>query len=148
MNSVTLADVLPVMDEQLEKGNEVSFTPFGNSMFPTIRSGRDKVILKRTKTLSKDDICLFITNSEKPVLHRVISTKNGIVTRGDNSVKTDTTPKKIYGKVVAVYKNGKLKDINSLYFNVCKVYVKCIFPLRLFYNKAVAKIKYLIKRKR
>ena len=59
MNKVTLEQLLPVIEEMLAAGGEVTFTPNGNSMYPMLYHGIDTVTLKKPNgRLKKYDLPL------------------------------------------------------------------------------------------
>ena len=68
--------MLPVIEEKLNSGKTVSFTPFGDSMKPLLYSGRDSVTVQKFDNYNKYDICLFLKRDGSLTLHRIINTKN------------------------------------------------------------------------
>ena len=83
---VDMAEILPIVEEQLQAGKEVCFSPNGVSMLPFIRPGRDSVFLKSPpEKIKKYDILLYRRRNGQFVLHRVVGFQNGsFVMCGDN----------------------------------------------------------------
>lgn len=85
---VSLAELLPVMEEQLAAGKEVCFAPKGTSMLPMLRQGVDSVVLKSPpEFLEKYDLPLYRRADGAFVLHRVVGKdRGGYITCGDNQI--------------------------------------------------------------
>ena len=83
---VALAELWPVMKEQIENGKTVVFSPKGTSMMPLIRQNIDRVVLKKApEKLKKYDLPLYLRENGQFVLHRVVGVKkDGYVMCGDN----------------------------------------------------------------
>lgn len=99
----------------LKKGNKLRLKAFGNSMYPTIRSGEALWI---EPFLEKDpavgEVVFFSNDCGKMVAHRLCSkfASGGAIyfkARGDLFFSgEDQIPKKnVYGKVVAIERNGR-----------------------------------------
>ena len=86
--TVALDDLIPLIKEKLNSQGAVTFTPMGNSMFPTLCSGRDTVMLVKAKfPLKKYSMVLYQRRTGSYVLHRVVGIKDGVYTmRGDNQL--------------------------------------------------------------
>ena len=70
---VTLSELMPIICDRLYAGQSVELMPHGVSMLPTIRDGRDSVILTAVSgRLKKYDVALYMRESGEYVLHRVI----------------------------------------------------------------------------
>ena len=85
-NEIGLNEMWPVMEEQLNMGKSVSFTPNGNSMLPLIKPRVDTVVIKKAPDkLKKYDLPLYRREDGSFVLHRVIGVENGTYSIcGDN----------------------------------------------------------------
>lgn len=108
----SFADVLPVMQEKLESGGEVTFIVSGVSMQPMIINRRDSVTIKKaTYPLKKYDIPFYRRDDGQFVLHRIVKVqKNGNYTcRGDNQTfnEYDVRDDQVIGVVTAFERNGK-----------------------------------------
>ena len=118
-----------------EKGRCVINTN-GDSMWPTIKSGRDKILILPPENISKNDIVLF-KNNNTFTLHRVIKICDGfLITRGDNYNETEKISfDKIIGKADGIYGKKKFYSCNSLYIK-SKYFIRRLFsPLIIFYRK-------------
>ncbi len=109
----------------------------GFSMFPTIREG-SVLIVQQTKSsdISKGDIVLR-EEAGRVIAHRVVSTKKGIVSRGDNCRNPDvvTSPENIIGKITAVKRNKKEKSTNKFSFRIICFFILYIpFITRLIFR--------------
>lgn len=69
--SVALADIYDVMKEMLDKGGTVDFNPRGTSMLPTIHNDGDRVVIKKSDSIKKYDLPLYLRDNGQFVLHRV-----------------------------------------------------------------------------
>lgn len=92
VNTVRLADIWPIMKEQLDAGKTVRFAPRGTSMLPVLRQGIDTVVLKSApKKLKKYDLPLYLRENGQFILHRVVAVKkDGYVMCGDNQCMRET----------------------------------------------------------
>lgn len=121
-NIVTLEQLLPVMEEILSAGGEVTFTPNGNSMYPMLKSGVDTVTLKKVSgPYKKYDLPLYRRRDGSFVLHRIVGAKqSGYVMRGDNQLENEyyVEQDRIIALVVAFCKNGKTVSVNSFLYRL------------------------------
>lgn len=82
-NDILLGEVAAVLRE----GREAVITPTGNSMLPFIRSGRDRVVLRKQDGVAVGDIVLVHTGG-RYILHRVIAIDGEALTlMGDGNIK-------------------------------------------------------------
>ena len=86
MNKVSLEELWPVMEEQLDAGKTVRFGPKGTSMLPLLRQNIDSIVLaKAPEKLKKYDLPLYRRDDGHFVLHRVVGVdKDGYMMCGDN----------------------------------------------------------------
>ena len=83
-NDILLGEVAAVLRE----GREAVFTPTGNSMLPFIRSGRDRVVLRKQDEIAVGDIVLIHTGG-RYILHRILEIDGERVTlMGDGNLKS------------------------------------------------------------
>ncbi len=124
MNLVKLEEMLPVMNEILDSGGEVSFTPNGNSMRPMLHFGRDEITIRKPSgRLKKYDLPLYQRENGKFILHRIIGeNKDGYIARGDNQLEKEygITDSQIIGVVTKFKRNGKSYSVNGFFY---KLYV-------------------------
>ena len=149
---ISMDDMAGIIKEQFEAGGEeVKFTPRGNSMLPMLRNDRDVVILVRPKCkMKKYDIPLYKRDDGKYVLHRIvgISGDGNYILCGDNQVVREygIRDDQIIGVVSAYIKNGKKKTVNNFGYRIyCHIWV-FIMPLRKCKRK-LRRIAGRIKRK-
>ena len=77
-HNVSLEQVLPLIQECLAAGQDVSFTPRGISMQPMLRNGQDSVVLSPVnKPLKKYDLPLYRRPDGQFVLHRIVAVTGG-----------------------------------------------------------------------
>lgn len=112
MEEITLSQSEELIRALLAGGESFSFQPYGTSMLPTIRPGRDSVsIVLLDGRAALDDILLYKRPSGKLVLHRVIAVREEDYTLcGDNRVEIEHGVKEdwIIGVLSAVhYPDGK-----------------------------------------
>lgn len=95
---VQLEELLPVIEECLETGHSFTFSPYGVSMLPMLRPGRDTVTLAPLpERLRKYDLPLYRRPDGKFILHRIVDVKDdGTCTcigdhqfRAENGVKRE-----------------------------------------------------------
>ena len=71
---VKLSEILPAMQEVLNREGSVALTITGTSMYPTILGGRDQVVLVRSEQpLKKGDLPLYRRDNGQFILHRIVS---------------------------------------------------------------------------
>ena len=134
--------MLPVIEEKLNAGKTVSFTPFGDSMKPLLYSGRDSVTVQKFDNYNKYDICLFLKKDGSITLHRIIKTKNGLVAMGDNTYKKEEDIT-VLGKVIEITRKGKPLNLYSFSYKAyCKIWV-ATKNLRFFIFRVKRKLKSL-----
>lgn len=82
---MTVAQMLPLIEETIGSGGVFTLYPKGTSMLPLIRYGKDAVLLRTPEGLKKGDIILYRRDNGAFVLHRIIGeNKAGLVLCGDN----------------------------------------------------------------
>ena len=100
------------VQQMLEEGLKVEFTVTGNSMWPLLKSGRDKVTLTLCDpdNIKKGDVILFEAMPSKYLLHRVtrICEKTFDTTGDFNSFRDGSFPLEcVIGKAVSITRKGK-----------------------------------------
>lgn len=127
---VNLSELLPIIEEQLNAGKEVCFSPNGTSMLPMLHPGRDSVFLKSPPSdLKKYDLPLYRRADGQFVLHRIVKVKkNGTyIMCGDNQFVREYGIKnnQIIGIVTGFVRNGKHTSCrNPIYRFYCSIRVK------------------------
>lgn len=105
--------------QMLQEGRDVDFTVTGNSMWPLLRHGRDRVVLTLCKAqdIRKGDVILFEAQPSKFLLHRVTKLKeNSFETTGDFNTFRDGSFQNncVIGKAVKFIRKGKEYKADSL----------------------------------
>ena len=135
---VNLAELLPIIEEQLASGKEVCFSPNGVSMLPMLVPERDSVFLKAAPdALKKYDLPLYRRENGQFVLHRVVRVlKNGTyVMCGDNQFSREDGVKnsQIIGVVTRFVRDGREISCKNLRYRIyCILRVKSRFAAGLF----------------
>ncbi len=135
---------MTAVKETLDSGYEVDFTVTGNSMWPLLSHGRDRVIIKKCtpNELKKGDIILFEPIPEKYILHRIIKIdSNTFTTAGDGNCFNDGVYEfdKVIGKVIEIVRKDKKQSANKYAF-IAKCWIS-LFPIRKPILKFLIKIK-------
>lgn len=141
VNEVALAEVWPIMEEQLKAGKMVRFGPKGTSMLPLIRQNRDTVMLKQApEKLKKYDIPLYMRKDGQFVLHRIVAVKkDGYVMCGDNQWKREYGIKSdaILAVADGIWRENKYLSVNSLSYK--------IYSRKQVIKKRILAYKYMLK---
>jgi len=88
----------------------------GNSMFPFLETGNTIKIIK-TRNVKIGDIAVFMANSDRLIIHRVVKIKkDDVLTKGDNKAVFDPifNKSKLIGKVIAI-ENKKTEQVVRKY---------------------------------
>ena len=121
--------------QMLEEGKDVDFTVTGNSMWPLLKHGRDRVVLTRCKPqdIRKGDIVLFEALPSKFLLHRVTKLKeNAFETTGDfNTFRDGVFPKDcVIGKAVRIVRKDKSYGTDSFFMRLYSDLWRALFFAR------------------
>lgn len=148
---VPLEELLPIWKEIFDGGGEVIFTPRGRSMLPFLRSGRDRVVLRRPK---REEILIGqIALCRRPdgviVLHRIVSYKDGFFTLcGDGLTRKERqiAPESVIAVVAAFYRGERRIDCreNRRYRFLTRCWVR-LYPLRLLVFLMLCGLKRVVK---
>ena len=141
---INLSDAMPLIEEKLASGEEVLFSPTGTSMLPTIRQGRDTVVLvSPPKRLRKYDIAMYKRENGQYVLHRVIKCKETYTFTGDNQYFDEKNID--HGQIIALcsayIRDGKRVELDSFSCRMSarlRLYTR---PLRRVVRKLIRLIK-------
>lgn len=117
-------NVLALALEMLENGKDVSLTVKGNSMYPFLISGRDKVKLRKTTPLFRGDIVLYKCRNGNYALHRIdaIDDDGNLKIIGDGQLVADypVCADCVVAKVISVERKGKTlsnRNIKWMFFS-------------------------------
>ena len=124
--SHSLEQLLPLMQEHLENGNRVTFSPRGTSMLPMLREGRDTVTLSPLPgKLKKYDLPLYRRDDGQFVLHRIVEAGATYTCMGDNQFLREhgIRQDQLIGLVTAFQRDGKEYAVTDLRYRFyCRVW--------------------------
>lgn len=129
---VPARELFDQVSQLLEQGYEADITVTGNSMWPLLAHGRDRVVLRKQPP-KNGDIVLFCPVEGKYLLHRINRLKNGrFRTAGDGNCFHDGSfpVSCIVGTAVAIVRKGKRKEANSLGLRLWSSLWRRLFPAR------------------
>jgi len=111
--NVGYLELLPIILQQLDSGGTVCIKPYGTSMLPLIRQGKDEVVLEKlSRKVKKYDILFYRRKDGQFVLHRVVKFgKNGeYIIRGDHQFEYETgiTDSDVIGVVKEIRRDGSV----------------------------------------
>ncbi len=133
VKKIALADIYPVIKEQLESGGNVKLPITGTSMLPLLVQGRDFVVLTICEKAKINDIIFYRRDNGQFVLHRIIDIdESGYVLCGDNQWVKEYGIKdhNIIGVVTEIHRNGKAIHIDDKkYIKYYKRWLK-LLPIR------------------
>lgn len=102
---------------ELNKNGVIAFVPRGNSMWPTLKNGKQSVIVKlKTEKLRPMDVALYQRDSGANVLHRVIKAEDfGYIICGDSQFKQEKVKEEqVFGVMAGFYRGKRYVDVNDL----------------------------------
>ena len=145
---VQLAQLLPIMQEQLAAGKNVTFSPRGVSMLPMLRQGVDRVTLSPVSgRLKKYDLPLYRMDTGKFILHRIVAVGDTYTCRGDNTYRDELGLRhdQMIGVVSAFTRGDRMISVENWGYKLyCRVWVTA-YPLRNFVRRAVGWLKRRLK---
>lgn len=115
---ISLAEYAPLIEKVLASGGRFQLYPYGVSMLPVIRQGRDFVYLERLAcSPQRDDILLYRRKNGSFVLHRVaaVAADGSCTMLGDNQSVPEpgVLPCQLIGIVTGVGHNGAEPEPDS-----------------------------------
>ena len=132
--AVSLDDIIDLITKKLDEGGNVTFTPKGGSMLPTLRDGKDSVVLAKPQgRLKRFDVPLYKRKNGEYVLHRIVklNSDGSYVMCGDNQLVYEygITDGQIIGVMTSFCRNGKIYTTQSKGY---KLYVRLRHYTRFF----------------
>lgn len=118
------------------RNGEIIISHFsGTSMYPLLKSGKDRVVIAPVDgNLKNNDVPLYIGDNGKLVLHRIIRVKSdGYIIRGDNLYRNEynVTNAKIVGVLKGFYKGDKLYNCDTDFrYKLYVCFIRATYPLR------------------
>ena len=82
--NASLDDLMPLIRERIEANQPVRIYPYGKSMLPMLREGRDSVVLSKVQKIKKYDVILYQRENGHYILHRVVKVGDTYTCVGDN----------------------------------------------------------------
>ncbi len=139
------------IEEVLSKG-EIVITGFsGTSMYPMLRSGKDKVVVEKlTRKLKNNDVPLYKSGDGRFILHRIIKIKSeGYVIRGDNLYRKEFNVRDddIIGVLTGFYRGNRFYKCDSLKYKIYILYIRLSYPIRYVLFKKIRPLLSKFKRK-
>ena len=135
------------IEEAIEKIGVYSCRPIGTSMFPTLDTAKDTVVLrKKDERLKKHDVALYRRTDGTLVLHRVISVEADSYTMcGDNQYKLErgVREEQVLAYLEGIYKGEKYISCGKRSY---RIYVK-LWCSSLFLRHLVLRVLWTIRKK-
>lgn len=117
---------MPLIQEQLDRGQTVRFSPRGTSMLPMLRQGLDTVTLSPApERLRKFDLPLYRRENGQYVLHRVIRAGSAYTCMGDNQFAPEpgVGHDQVIALVTAFSRDGREYSVHSpAYWFYCRLW--------------------------
>ena len=116
-----LEQLLPLIQEQLNAGKSVRFSPRGISMLPMLRQGMDSVVLSPLPgKLKKYDLPLYRRENGQFVLHRIVKAGETYTCVGDNQfvLESGLRQEQMIAVVTAFYRGNREVKVNSCGYQI------------------------------
>ena len=133
IKKVSLEDMYPIINEQLENGGAVELPITGTSMLPLLIQGRDFVTITSCDIAKKNDIIFYRRDDGHFVLHRVIGKdEKGYILCGDNQVVKEYGIKDehIIGVVNSIKRKNKCFSVDKLLYKIYSQIWIILLPMR------------------
>lgn len=148
---VTTSDFMPIIEERIATGHSVELAIRGRSMLPTLKEGRDSVILSPINgELKRYDIPLYRRKNQRYVIHRIVGISDGKYRlAGDNQyVYEDGIEKgQIIAVVTAIKRGGREIPTDSKKHRLWADFLHNTRFIRFLPIRAVRRLKRGLKRK-
>lgn len=137
---VDIYTYMPVLQDLLSQGKEVSLTITGSSMSPFLIHQRDQILIAPPDgNWKKGDMAFFVRTNGQYVMHRICRVnKDGscfFIGDAQQQVEGPVDPSQIFGKITFVRRKGKWigpEDFWWQYFE--KIWIR-IIPFRPFLRR-------------
>ena len=118
--------LFPLIEEKLAAGHSIHFSPGGISMLPTLREGKDTVVLSPLPNrLKKYDMVLYRRDNGQYVLHRIIKAGETYTCIGDNqfSLEEGLRKEQIIAIVTSFFRADRpIRVNNPIYQLYCRLW--------------------------
>ena len=144
-------DMMPLIKECLLENRSVEILVRGASMLPTLKEGRDSVVLSRLEREPKKyDVVLYSRSDGSYVLHRIVKVGESYTAIGDAQYvyESGILRESIIAIAVAFRKNGRLISADSVRNRIYSLFWTKFRPLRRFLKRARRKIYRMLRRKK
>jgi len=145
-----LKDLYPTICAVIAAGGEFMLYPNGKSMLPTIRPGKDAVLLSAPQDLQAGDMILYRRKNGAFVLHRIVRIEaDGTYTlRGDNQYYDEhgILHEQVIAKVDSFYRGKKKIFCTSRRHRFYLWRRRVSYPLRNFSFRVCRKLKSIFKK--
>jgi hypothetical protein len=143
---VDIYTYIPVLQELLSEGKEVSVTVTGNSMSPFLVHGRDRILIAPPDgNWKKGDMAFFIRTNGQYVMHRICRVdENGncfFVGDAQQYIEGPVTPAQIFGKITSVQRKGKWIGPDDFWWRFFEKIWMNVIPMRSFFRTAYGMMK-------
>ena len=119
---VRLEDMMPLIRERLEHGQNVHFSPRGTSMLPMLRQGRDTLILSPLPegSLKKFDLPLYQRKDGQYVVHRIVKVGESYTCIGDNQFRLESglAHEQMIALVTGFTRDGREHSVEELTYRL------------------------------
>ena len=130
---VGMDELAPLIIESIENNCEVKITIKGNSMFPLLRHGRDRVKLNSVTDVKKYDIVLYRRDNGKYILHRIVKMNGdtlGIAGDNEQQIEYPIYKSQIIAIVTGFWRKGKYYECDSMLHKIYSRIWLMILPKR------------------
>ena len=142
---VRLEQMLPLIEEKIASGGEVSIPVTGMSMYPTLREKSDYAVLSNPgEHLKKGDIPFYRRENGQFVLHRIVGeNEDGYILCGDNQSEKEYGVKhsQVIAVLTAVERDGVKIPIDSKKLWRYNTFHKPIHFVRATYYNVIRKLR-------
>ncbi len=106
------SELMEALSQAVQMGACFPLTVSGDSMAPTLRHGRDTVVLTKADTVRRGDIVLIRRESGDYILHRVVKCQGDQLTlSGDAQLWTEQTERaRVIAVASQIRRKGKVYD--------------------------------------
>ena len=140
MLSVSMDEVMPIIEETLSAGQSVRFSPRGISMLPMLRQGIDSVVLSPLPdVLRKYDLPLYRRDDGKYILHRIVDVGETYTCMGDNQFAAEKGLRRdqMIALVTGFYRAEKYHSVREPGYLLYSRFWHYSRPVRHFYRRAM-----------
>lgn len=149
---VSFSDLLPIIQEKIQKGESFSFLASGDSMLPFLRNGQDLVTLSpKPETFKKNDVIFYRRENGQFILHRIVKVLESgeMWLCGDNQlyIERKIFPEDVIAILTKIKRDEKVISLTSLSYKCYLFRLEISRNTRLFYHRAKNKFVRILKRK-